>query len=159
MNWQEVIENPSLQNLPFKIETDETGKIVMSAVRVRRSLYTGKIAFLMQTIGQNGYVMSECAVKTSKGTKAADVAWASIERVLQIRDSLEALIAPEVCVEVLSSSNTTEEMNVKRQLYFESGAIEFWICDESGEMQFFNLTGKLEQSILFPDFPVQIVTQ
>ncbi len=40
MNWQEVCEHPSLQNLPFKIELDEYGNIVMSPVKIYHSLYT-----------------------------------------------------------------------------------------------------------------------
>ncbi len=34
MNWQEVCEHPSLQNLPFKLELNEVGKVIMSPVRV-----------------------------------------------------------------------------------------------------------------------------
>lgn len=156
MNWQEVVENPNLQNLPFKIETDENGKIIMSAVKIRHSLYQGEISFLMRTIRQDGLVMSECAIKTPKGTKVADVAWATTERVLQIRDQTEALIAPEVCVEVLSSSNTENEMREKRELYFERGAKEVWICDEAGDVRFFNAETQLEKSEMFSDFPNKI---
>jgi Uma2 family endonuclease len=156
MNWQEVVENPSLQNLPFKIETDENGKVIMSAVKIKHSLYQGEISFLMRTIRQDGLVMSECAIKTPKGTKVADVAWASIDRVMQIREQTEALIAPEVCVEVLSSSNTTSEMQEKRELYFERGALEVWICQENGEFQFFNVNEQLNKSEMFPDFPNKI---
>ena len=29
MNWQEVCEHPSLQDLPFKIELNEKGEIIM----------------------------------------------------------------------------------------------------------------------------------
>jgi len=30
MNWDNVLENPLLQNLPFKIELNKWGKILMS---------------------------------------------------------------------------------------------------------------------------------
>lgn len=33
-NWQEVCEHPGLQNLPFKLEVNERGQIIMNAVRV-----------------------------------------------------------------------------------------------------------------------------
>ena len=36
--------------------------------------------------------------------------------------------APEICIEVLSLSNSPAEMNEKRDLYFEAGAHEVWIC-------------------------------
>ena len=34
MQWHEVCEHPSLQNLPFKIELNERGQILMSPVKV-----------------------------------------------------------------------------------------------------------------------------
>jgi len=38
MNWQEVCEHPSLKDLPFKIELDEFGRIVMSSVKIYHSV-------------------------------------------------------------------------------------------------------------------------
>ncbi len=38
MNWQEVCENPNLQNIPFKIELNEYGQVVMSPMKVIHSL-------------------------------------------------------------------------------------------------------------------------
>jgi hypothetical protein len=37
MNWLEVCEHPALQDLPFKIELDETGKIIMAPTKVYRN--------------------------------------------------------------------------------------------------------------------------
>ena len=37
MQWQEVIAHPSLQDLPFKIELNEYGKIEMSPASNRLS--------------------------------------------------------------------------------------------------------------------------
>lgn len=128
----------------------------MSAVKIMHSLFQSEISFQMRTQHQDGLAMTECAVLTRKGTKVADVAWASLERLLEIRDSIQAIVAPEICLEVLSASNTDQEMNEKRELYFERGALEFWICTETGDMRFFNRSGQFEKSSLFPDFPVKI---
>ncbi len=100
--------------------------------------------------------MVECAIATKKGTKVADVAWASPERLAIIWPEVECSIAPELCVEVLSSTNTSKEMQTKRQLYFENGALEVWTCDANGNMAFFSPAGSLAHSILFPDFPLQL---
>lgn len=100
MNWQEACEHPSLRNLPFKIELNEFGKIVMAPVRVNHSIYQAEIAHLMLLMCSDGKAMVECAIHTRMGTKAADVAWASRERFEQIRHEVECSIAPEVCVEV-----------------------------------------------------------
>lgn len=156
MNWQEVCEHPSLQDLPFKIETNERGEIVMAPVKVVHSAYQGEIGFLLRSQRQEGKVLAECVIKTTKGTKVADVAWVSGERFLQIKDETECSIAPEVCIEVLSLSNTDDEITEKRQLYLDQGAQEVWTCHGDGDIYFYNPAGRLAQSVLFPHFPQHI---
>ncbi len=156
MNWQEVVENPSLQNLPFKIELNERGQIIMNAVKLNHSAYQIEIALLMKSVRQDGKILAECAVWTPKGTKSADIAWFSSERWKKVKGKVEADVAPEVCVEVLSISNTDNEMKEKRKLYFEQGAKEVWICDEYGKMSFYNSKRKIKASGLFPEFPDKI---
>ena len=156
MNWQEVCEHPSLKDLPFKIELDELGKIIMSPVKQYHAVLKGEIEFLLRSLLKGGKTLPECAIKTGKGTKVADVAWASLDLLSKIKDETEASIAPEICVEVISSSNTKKEMAEKRQLYFEAGALEVWMCNESGDMSFFNALQQLTRSVLVPEFPEKI---
>ena len=153
MEWKEVCEHPSLQNLPFKIELNEKGQILMSPVKVYHSAFQGRIARLLP---ENGVVLPECAIKTDKGTKVADIAWCSEERFKIIEHEAECSIAPEICVEVLSSSNTEDEMEEKRVLYISAGATEFWICNEKGDIIFFDAKGRIERSKLVPNFPTKI---
>jgi Uma2 family endonuclease len=110
----------------------------------------------LRILSPTGKAIVECAIATRKGTKVADVAWASPERVATIWSEAECSIAPELCVEVLSSTNTRQEMQAKQQLYFEQGALEVWLCDVSGRITFFDPSGQREQSRLFPGFPAQI---
>jgi len=156
MNWQQACQHPSLKDLPFRIELNEIGQIVMSPVSILYSLYSSKIGNLLTFFLKKGETLSECAVRTRKGTKVADVAWVSSERLNVIRREFDASVAPEICVEVLSDSNTDKEMRTKRKLYFETGALEVWICDQSGNMKFYNKTGQLKTSELVPDFPKRI---
>lgn len=156
MNWAEVVAHPSLQDLPFKIELNEYGQVVMNPVKLNHSFYQGKIGNLLQNMGNKGVVLIECAIWTQKGTKCADVAWASTELFEQLQDKTEAQIAPEICVEVTSLSNSAKEMRQKRKLYFEQGAKEVWICDEYGKLKFYDESGELERSIMFPDFPLSV---
>ena len=153
MQWQEVCEHPSLQNLPFKIELNEWGQILMSPVKVCHSAFQGRIARLLP---EHGVVLPECAIRTAKGTKVADIAWSSRERFQILAREAECSIAPEICIEVISSSNTSDEMNEKRRLYLDAGAIEFWICNERGEITFHDVTGQLDRSSLAPNFPSNI---
>lgn len=156
MNWQEVCEHPSLKDLPFKIELNERGQIVMSPVKVFHSLYQGEIEYLLRKMMKTGKAFPECAIKTRKGTKAADVVWASSDRLNVIKHETQCSIAPEICVEVLSESNTTEEIEEKKALYFENSAKEVWICTEDGDVSFFNINGRLKVSGLAPDFPEKV---
>jgi Uma2 family endonuclease len=155
MKWEEVCEHPSLQDLPFKIELNEKGEIIMNAVKVIHYLYQGEIEYLLRSLLKSGKTLPECAIKTRKGTKVADVAWATSERIKIIKNEAECSVAPEICVEVRSSSNTDDEMQEKRALYFENGAKEVWHCTD-GKMSFYNVVGKLESSILVPEFPKKI---
>ena len=163
MTWQQVCADKTLANLPFKIELDKTGKIIMSPAHKKHSRLQGHILGLLTRLMPRGDSLPECAVETTEGTKVPDVAWISEERWASM-DPADAScsIAPEICVEVLSSTNTREEMlgtpekPGKRELYFEAGAKEFWLCEESGQLSFFSPSGPLPKSELCPEFPVQV---
>ena len=156
MKWEEVCENKQLQDLPFKIELNKWGQIVMSPVKVKHSFYQGRIQRLLESLLSNGEVMPECAIDTSDGVKVADVVWCSADRFDQIQDEISASIAPEICIEVKSTGNTFGEMEFKKQLYFTAHAMEVWLCTEEGEIKFYNEQGELAQSLLVPAFPQQI---
>ena len=156
MNWQQGCEHPDLRNLPFKIELNEIGQILMSPVKVYHSAFQGKIAALLYFNLDGGEVLAECAIKTTMGTKVADVAWASSARFEKIRADVECSIAPEICVEVISASNTDREMNQKTVLYFAAGALEVWTCSEHGYMKFYDKDGELTASSLAKNFPRQL---
>ena len=156
MKWEEVCANKQLQDLPFKIELNKWGQIVMSPVKIKHSFYQGRIQRLLESLLKTGEVMPECAINTSDGVKVADVVWCSDTRFDQIQDEISASIAPEICIEVKSTGNTIDEMEFKKQLYLEAQAIEVWLCNEQGEIRFYNQQGELENSLLVPDFPQQI---
>ena len=156
MKWEEVCEDQQLQNLPFKIELNKWGQIVMSPVKIKHSFYQGRIQRLLESLLQTGEVMPECAIDTSDGVKVADVVWCSDERFDHIQDEVSASIAPEICIKVKSIGNTLEEMEFKKKLYFEAQAMEVWICNEQGEITFYNEQNELTQSLLVPNFPKQI---
>ncbi|MCI0389085.1 MAG: Uma2 family endonuclease [Acidobacteria bacterium] len=156
MTWEEVCAHPSLKDLPFKIETNQWGQVVMSPVKIPHSAYQGEINGLLHDLMKAGRVLVECAIDTAKGTKVADVAWVSATRFRRIKNETACSVAPEICVEVYSASNTQKEMKEKRELYFEKGAKEAWYCDKHGNISFYNDQGKLKKSALCPDFPGRI---
>jgi Uma2 family endonuclease len=158
MEWEEVVKDPSLKDLPFKIETNEWGKVMMAPASDTQALYQGSIfEWLLRLSGGKGKVVTECPVQTSKGVRVADVAWRSRAFLKKhgIRN-LKLPESPEVVVETESPSNTAAELEEKRHLYFEVGAREFWLCHENGDMRFFNPQGELKISEFFGKFPGHI---
>lgn len=155
MQWAEVIESPYLRNLPFKIETNRYGQIVMSPASNRHGLLQSKITLLIGS-HSNGDTISECSIVTPEGVKVADVAWASAEFIAIHGDQIAYTAAPELCVEIRSPSNSRLEMTEKTALYFQQGAHEVWICELSGNVTFFDAQGEIPASRLFPAFPKQV---
>lgn len=153
MNWQQICNNPAFNDLPFKFETNEWGKIEMSPASNTQSIYQGLLISWLNKLGQKGWAFPECSVQTTKGVKVADVAWASIDFFKRNKSRNPYLESPEIMIEVISPSNTKAEMVQKKQLYFAKGAREIWLCDQQGKMSFFNAEYELESSVLMPDFP------
>lgn len=156
MTWLEVCQDKSLRDLPYKVELNRWGNIEMSPHRRQHSVMQGRVSAHFSKLMPQGEIAVECAVDTSDGVRVPDVAWVSTERWNSMSDSASCSVAPEICVEVLSASNRPEEMDHKRQLYFEAGAVEVWFCDEQGIVQFFSAAGALTRSRVCPKFPARI---
>jgi hypothetical protein len=75
-----------------------------------------------------GRFLTECPISTADGVKAADVAWASPKCLKELGEKVCFPCAPEICVAVLSPSNTEAEIQEKAELYFDAGANEVWLC-------------------------------
>ena len=128
----------------------------MSPTRNLHGYYVNKLARLLERHLPQGEVIVECAVDTEDGTKEADVVWASKERFAIIRDEFSSSIAPEICAEVMSPSNTPSEMMTKKDLYLKAGAKEYWLCDETGNVKFYDASGALNGSRFCPGFPSKV---
>jgi Uma2 family endonuclease len=65
--------------------------------------------------------------------------------------------APDICIEVTSPRNTTEEMTEKRRLLAGAGCREFWLCFDDGRMLFLDAVSgdPLDRSGLCPEFPTR----
>ncbi len=155
--WSRAFRDPSLRDLPYKIETNEYGQLVMSPQRPGHGLLQGRVVALLEQVDRPGRAAVEFAIETSRGVKLPDVVWISNVRLQQMPEGAEACpVAPEICIEVLSYSNTRAEIEEKRNLYFEQGALEVWTCDVNGRMRFFKETGERRASEFAPSFPLRI---
>jgi Uma2 family endonuclease len=140
MQWQDVLADKSLQDLPYKIELTERGTLELSPRSVLRSHFQGTLTFLlMEQLGGCSFV--ELAISINKSVKVPDVAWGSKEYDQQHKNDIVAISVPENCIEVMSPSNTKREMKSKVNLYLKAGAIEVWIVSETGNIQFFDKNG------------------
>ena len=151
--WGEVVSDPLLRDLPYKMETNARGQIVLSPHTALHSELQEQIQDLLRRHAPDGRQPPEYPIATSEGVKQADVIWVSRDRLRDMRETGDPpTVAPEICVEILSESNTVEERAEKRALYREAGAEEVWIVDPDGRIRFFR-DEEIERSEIAPDAP------
>jgi len=157
--WAEVLADPALAELPFRIETNSHGQLLMTPPASGEHSYRQSAIILLLSRLLGGHPLPECPISTVDGVKAADVGWYSDARFALVRGQDAFEQAPEVCVEVLSPSNTDFEMRQKKSLYFEAGAEEVWLCREDGRLEFYGSSqpnAPLAASPRCPAFPASL---
>jgi Uma2 family endonuclease len=153
LRWAELCNDTSLHDLPFKIELNAYGTMEMSPASTRHARYQAAITHQLATQLPHGTVLTECAIATAdEGVRLPDVAWASPEFIKKHGDATPLPQAPEICVEVLSPSNTEAEMEMKTRVYLAAGALEVWLVAVSGSIQVHSAQGPQAAS----RYPVQI---
>lgn len=146
MEWSEVLNEPTLKNLPFKIELDRFGKLLMSPASNLHGMTQGQLTRLVGNKHPQGQIITECSIQTPEGTKVADVAWASDAFIAEWGTVTPFPRAPELCVEIVSPSNSREEMRIKKDLYLEAGAQEVWVVYIGSHMDIFTPAGPVDSS-------------
>jgi Uma2 family endonuclease len=157
--WAELLADSELARFEGRIETDRHGRVIMSPPPApsHGSLQL-EIGHLLRSLMPRGRVLTECPISTADGVKAADVAWASPKAMRELGNRACFPTAPEICVEVLSPSNTEAEIQEKVALYFDAGASEVWLCMKSGVMSFLSrrTPQPMKASQLCPAFPKRV---
>lgn len=146
MRWAEVLQDKSLQDLPYKIELNERGNLELTPASNRHGQLQAAMAAQLRQQIPHGDVISECSVETAKGVKVADVAWCSVAFIKQHGFETPYTEAPELCVEILSPSNRPADMGDKVKLYFAAGAHEVWLVSEQGAIAMYDCNGPVNQS-------------
>jgi Uma2 family endonuclease len=146
MQWSEVINNPYFKDLPFKIELNRYGKVEMTPASNKHGRLQSHISALLERKLKNGEALTECSIQTTEGVKVADVAWCFKVFVKQYGYETPYSHGPELCIEIVSPSNSKEEMSNKVKLYLEAGAKEVWVLWENGIVDYYDKTGKIELS-------------
>jgi len=153
--WQQIRNDPDLDQYDnaYRIETDGDGEVLMSPRppnQHNRKAFA--IAFLLQE-RLGSAASGETRILTDQGIKVADAVWCPPNRWPQDEENDIFVVAPDICIEVLSPRNTKTEIAKKRELYFAAGAREVWICDRNLKIIYFGPRGKMTKSELCPDFP------
>jgi len=156
MNWQEVYENRALHNLPYKIELNKQGQVIMSPTSTKLVFFQDEIMNHLQEQMVAGDIVFGFPVETSDGVKVTDVGWLTREQFSAAKNKISSVFSPMICVEILSPGSTPIEITYKKALYFEKGAEEVWLCDQDGLISFYDKSEQLQQSKLAPGFPANI---
>ena len=157
--WEKVLADSSLAGLPYRLETNRYGQILMSPPPAPEH---GEGQFgvgeRLHQLLPAGHVITECPVSTSEGVKLVDVVWVSPARRQAQRGRVSFTQAPEICVEIISPSNTRRELAEKKALYFAAGAKEVWFCHRDGRMECFRKDAPEAPaaSALCPAFPERL---
>ena len=146
MQWAEVISNPLLQDLPFKIELNKFGNILMSPASNQHGRIQVQLSVNLSNKLPDGEVIAECSIETHEGVKVADVVWASTEFINTFAYNTPYPKAPEICIEIVSPSNSNAEISNKVNLYLAKGAQEVWIIYENGRVDTFTHEGEVKES-------------
>ena len=157
--WDALQTDPALAKIEGRIETDRHGQIILSSPPApSHGSYQSWIVVLLVKLMRGGRILTECPISTADGVRAADIAWASSEKMRELGNRSCFPTAPEICVEVLSPGNTKAEIEEKTALYFDAGAMEVWWCDMNGSMKFHarDAAAPLHRSKLCPKFPKRV---
>ena len=144
--WHEMLHNRLLSDIPGKLELSDRGAIELTPANLRHGLLQAFIAAELRRLRPDGATFIECGIETDIGVRVPDVAWASAEfmRQNELGDAFPS--APELCVEVLSPSNTRFEMQQKRTAYLAAGAVEVWLVSPDAAVEMFDRRGRIETS-------------
>jgi len=145
LRYRGLCEDLRFANLPGKIELDNWGRLLMSPASNYHSAVQTALSGKLAALGGRAFV--EASVLTSAGVLVADVAWAS-EEFMRVRGfETPYTRAPELCIEVVSPSNSRKELSEKVAAYLEAGAEEVWILyPQSKRCEFHDKQGLVQRS-------------
>ena len=146
MRYRALCDDPLYANVPGKIEVDLWGRLLMSPpASSYHSALQGRLSQRLAVLG--GEMFVELGVVTPAGVFVPDVAWASSGFMRLHAFETPYTKAPELCIEVVSPSNSVRELEEKRSAYLAAGAEEVWIIyPQSKRCEFYAKDGRLERT-------------
>ena len=150
LRWNQLIHDPLFRDMPYKIELNKSGQILMSPASNWHGHAQGELAKQFGKKKKSGKIIAECSILTRLGVRVADIAWASDSFIAKNGFTTPYLVSPELCVEIVSPGNSQPELSEKVALYLEKGAHEVWIVAQNGKMKIFGNVGEQKKSTIIP---------
>jgi len=124
--YRAICADPAFARVPGKVEIDLWGRTLMSppAAPYHGQLQV-KLSDKLASLG--GQRTVEAAIATPFGLFVADLTWSSETTPPGARYQNPLMRAPELCIEVVSPSNSRKELSEKTRGYLAAGAEEVWI--------------------------------
>jgi Uma2 family endonuclease len=141
--WRELAKDPQS---PDFYELDEFGELVVSPNPTNRhERIAFKVASALET--QLGVeATTAISILTDIGIRRPDATWMPESR-WQAAGEVDPLpFAPDICVEVLSPTNTLAEVQIKVGAYLRAGAREVIVVGLDGAVKFCGPEGERETS-------------
>ena len=153
VRYRQLYDDPCFANLEGKVEIDIWGRVMMTPPPAYyHGVVQARLMAALRAMGA-GQEAAETPIATAAGVFIADVTWASDDFLRAHLNEIVLEKAPEICVDVVSPSNSRKELTEKRDAYLASGAREVWIVyPKSKRCEFFGPQGQLQQSA----FPVDL---
>jgi len=143
--YREMCDDVRFSNIPGKVELDLWGRVLMTPASTYHGRIQGRLCQRLAVLG--GEALIEAGIATHVGLFVPDIAWASAAFLAAHGGETPLLQAPEICIEVLSPSNSLKEMEEKRTAYLAAGAHEVWIVyPKAKRCEFYGLQGALPGS-------------
>jgi Uma2 family endonuclease len=152
VRYRALCEDPFFARVPGKVEIDLWGRLLMSPPAAP---YHGRLQVRLsdKLAPLGGERTAEAPIATPLGLFVADLAWSSQKSPPGSEEVNPLMRAPELCVEVVSPSNSRKELSEKTRAYLAAGAEEVWIVyPRSKRCEVHGGLGVLERS----RFPVDL---
>lgn len=144
--WIALTNDPLVAAIPFKVELNEKGAIEVSPPTVRHGVVQAFIARELARQRPEGTTITECPVETEIGVRVPDVVWASPEFMQRHGTESTLQAGPDLCIEVLSPTNTPAEIGEKVAAYLAAGAREVWVVSDDGVPEMHTSGGRVAAS-------------
>ncbi|HVJ31021.1 MAG TPA: Uma2 family endonuclease [Gammaproteobacteria bacterium] len=151
--WQQLASDSLVAAIPFKVELNEKGAIEVSPPTTRHAFIQAFVTNELMRQRPDGTTFTECPVETDIGVRVPDVVWASPEFMQRHGTESGFRAGPDLCVEVLSPTNTRAEIGEKVAAYLAAGSREVWVVGDDGVPEIHTTDGRIAASTLGFDLP------